>query len=400
MKSISLLFLLLTAAISLQSQENPLETIITRQKKDFGAWAQNPQQYELQVIYTQIDRDAEGKPTFTSYTFGIEADRYFYPASTVKMPVAILALEKLNELGIVGLDKWTPLKTGAARSPQTPVVTDTTAEQSLPSIAHYIRKIFLVSDNDAYNRLYEFLGQGYINRKLQQKTYVDTRLIHRLSAPGFDVEENRHTNPVTFYRYDTTLYYQGPVYSRAAHELSLQNELRGKGFKNGAGEIIMEPFDFTQKNYCSLQDLHDILQAVIFPNAVPPARRFNLTTSDHAFLQQAMCELPRASRYPDYSDKADNYVKFWMYGDQKEDTDIPKHIRICNKVGWAYGFLTDVAYIRDQKNGIEFMLAGSIHVNDNQIYNDGQYEYEEVGLPFFGELGRAIYAWEQKRRGK
>ncbi|MDP9231009.1 MAG: glycoside hydrolase family 9 protein, partial [Bacteroidota bacterium] len=41
-----------------------------------------------------------------------------------------------------------------------------TAANGFPSIAQYIKKIFLVSDNDAYNRLYEFLGQQTINDKL------------------------------------------------------------------------------------------------------------------------------------------------------------------------------------------------------------------------------------------
>lgn len=390
-------FLLLLLSFTLSAQENPLESIISTHKKKFSQWAQDPERYEVQVIYTQIDRNEVGKPEFTTYTFGVEKDRYFYPASTVKFPAAALALEKIHELGIIGLDKWTPMKTGATRTPQTPVLVDTTAEQSLPSVAHYTRKILLVSDNDAYNRLYEFLGQEYANRKLQEKGYTDSRLIHRLSAPGYDVEGNRYTNPVGFYSYDTTLYYQGEVYSRAAHQLSLQDELRGKGFQNSEGEIMMEPFDFREKNYFSLQCLHDILQAVIFPKATAPEKRFNLSVSDYAFLQQAMSELPRESRYPDYSGKSDNYVKFWMYGDQSEETEIPSHIRIFNKVGWAYGFLTDVAYIQDKKNGVEFMLTGSIHVNENQIYNDGQYQYEEIGLPFFGELGRAIYDWELKR---
>lgn len=400
MKRLKHLFLLpfLLLSLVLTAQENPLENIITTHKKNFGKWAQEPEHYEVQIIYTQIDRNEAGKPEFKTYSFGVEKDRYFYPASTVKLPAAILALEKIHELGIIGLDKWTPMKTGAIRPPQTPVVVDTSAEQSLPSVAHYIRKIFLVSDNDAYNRLYEFLGQGYANRKLQEKGYSDTRLIHRLSAPGYDVEGNRHTNPVTFYRYDTTFYYQGEVYSRAAHQLSLENELRGKGYENSEGEIVMEPFDFREKNYFSLQSLHDILQAVIFPKAIMPEKRFNLSVSDYAFLQKSMSELPRESRYPDYSGKSDNYVKFWMYGDQSEETEIPSHIRIFNKVGWAYGFLTDVAYIQDKKNGVEFILAGSIHVNENQIYNDGEYEYEAVGLPFFGELGRAIYDWELKRK--
>ena len=84
-----------------------------------------------------------------------------------------------------------------------------------------------------------------------------------------------------------------------------------------------------------------------------------------------------------------------MYGDSEEP--IPNHIEISNKVGCAYGYLTDCAHIRDTQNDIEFFLTATIHVNRNQIYNDGNYEYETIGLPFLAELGRLIYQYELKK---
>src|SRR5688572_13814246 len=68
---------------------------------------------KLQVIYTQIDRKKKGKPVFTDHFYHVDPDNYYYPASTVKLPVAILALQKLNELKISGLDKYTTMITGA-----------------------------------------------------------------------------------------------------------------------------------------------------------------------------------------------------------------------------------------------------------------------------------------------
>ena len=65
-------------------------------------------------------------------------------------------------------------------------------------------------------------------------------------------------------------------------------------------------------------------------------------------------------------------------------------IRIFNKVGLAYGTLTDVAYIRDKNTGLEFFLTATVLVNENQIFNDDIYEYEELGIPFLAALGREI----------
>ena len=50
---------------------------------------------KVQIIYTQIDRRKNGKPEFTDHYFNISDSSYFYPASTVKLPIAILALQKL-----------------------------------------------------------------------------------------------------------------------------------------------------------------------------------------------------------------------------------------------------------------------------------------------------------------
>jgi hypothetical protein len=109
---------------------------------------------------------------------------------------------------------------------------------------------------------------------------------------------------------------------------------------------------------------------------------------------------PRESDYPAYPEHAhqDNYVKFLMFGDMKQDTvKISPNIRVFNKVGLAYGFITDVAYIIDYDKGVEFMLSATIHVNKDGIYNDGKYEYESIGFPFLGQLGRAVYDYEVTR---
>jgi hypothetical protein len=65
-------------------------------------------------------------------------------------------------------------------------------------------------------------------------------------------------------------------------------------------------------------------------------------------------------------------------------------IRIYNKVGDAYGTITDVAYIKDKKNQIEFFLTATILVNENKIFNDDIYESDQIGIPFLAALGRAV----------
>ena len=84
-----------------------------------------------------------------------------------------------------------------------------------------------------------------------------------------------------------------------------------------------------------------------------------------------------------------------MYGG--EGNNLGEDIRIYNKVGEAYGFLIDIAYIVDFEQKIEFVLGAVIYVNENEILNDGQYEYEAIGYPFMRDLGRVFYEYELGR---
>jgi len=394
-----MLALMLVNAPLLMAQKNVLYKLLHRHADQFGDVLQRPGQYDVQIIYTQIDRDENNFPHFTSHPFQLDEKKYYYPASTVKMPIAFLALEKINRLKIMGLDKYSTLKHDAGSPPQTAADTDSTAANGLPSVAHYIKKIFIVSDNDANNRLYEFLGQAQINEALWSKGFENVKLVHRLGIGGFDEEANRRTNPVRFLQGEKLLYHQGEVYGHADRDFRLEGTLRGKGYYED-GQLVNAPFDFSKKNYISLQTQHDILKAVIFPEAMPAAQRFDLTEDDYRFLYQVMSEKPSESRFPDYGDKPDHYVKFFMFGDRQDGEKMPANIRIFNKVGWAYGFLTDVAYIVDFEAGVEFFLSATICVNENGIFNDDTYEYESVGLPFLANLGRVIYEHEKQRKRK
>jgi hypothetical protein len=107
---------------------------------------------------------------------------------------------------------------------------------------------------------------------------------------------------------------------------------------------------------------------------------------------------PQESDFPQYDSSYNGaYSKLLMYGGKG---DIDPNIRIFNKEGDAYGFLTDVAYIVDFKNNIEFFLSASISCNSDGIFNDDHYDYETVGYPFLRNLGQVIYQYELQRKRK
>lgn len=374
-----------------------LKNLLEQYPQYFSQILKNQDSLGVQIIYTQINRDENNQPSFTDFYFNVNRDKYFYPASTVKMPVAFLALEKLNDLKIAGLTRQSTMITDSAYSGQTAVYNDPTSKDGRPSIEQYIKKIFLVSDNDAYNRLYEFLGQEYINEKLHQKGYTDVQLLHRLQLP-LNEDENRHTNPVRFFDSTGKLIYEKPaIFNQKIYE---QRDTKiGKGYMKG-NQLISEPFDFSKRNRISLPDLHNILRSVIFPNSVPASQRFNLTADDYRFVWKYLSQFPGETDYPQYPEFSDwdAYCKFVLYGSEKGN--LPKHIRIFNKVGDAYGFLLDIAYVVDYEKKVEFLLSTVIYCNNDGIFNDDKYDYDEVGFPFMKHLGQVIYEYEAKRSKK
>lgn len=164
-----------------QKPANILEQLLLSNPDKFKKLTDNPEKYRLQILYTQIDRDAKNKPTLTTYSYRSDSNEYFYPASTVKLAASVLALEKLNALKI---NKSTTFQTLKKRPSQLEIKTDSTAKSGLPSVEHYIKKILLVSDNEAYNRLYEFLGQRPFNETMHSKGFNGVRLTHRLQTPS------------------------------------------------------------------------------------------------------------------------------------------------------------------------------------------------------------------------
>lgn len=377
------------------SWEGSLEVLMRSQPHRFATVMANPDKHRVQIIYTQIDRDDENRPHFRSYTYRLNADEYFYPASTVKLPVALLALEKIHRLNVAGLDRNTTMLTGAEGHGQIGVTADPSAPDGFPSVARYIRKVLLVSDNDAFNRLYEFVGQAEINEALRTKGLQDTRILHRLDLV-LDVESNRHTNPVRFVDGDNVLFSQDAVYSPRSYVAS-RPEVLGRA-EVIDGILVDRPKDFAEKNAFPLQDLHDVLKALIFPESVSLDERFDLTPDDYRFVYRNMSRYPHESGIDEYRDVEEYpqaFVKFLMYD---RDDSIPENIRIFNKIGSAYGFLTDAAYIVDYREGIEFILAATVYTNANETFNDGNYEYETVGFPFLRNLGQAIYEIESRRK--
>lgn len=368
----SLLISCLLSCTDQLPQGNLLEQALASDNPKIRRVMDSVGRFEVQIRYTQIDRSNAGI-FLTDYDFQVDAHNYFYPASTVKFPTAVLALEKLNKIDTLNKDTRFYVEGDSVET----------------TFAKAISEIFAVSDNLANNRLVEFLGQDAINEGLKKRGVQPVRIAHRLGFHSDDVA----TKPLIIYMNDsTTATLEGTV-NTSPKPLELNGVKKGKGFID-EDSLMREPFDFSLKNHYPIVAQHALLKRIIFPELFSEDERFDMSNAQREFLLTAMSSLPKKLGY-DPKEFYDGYGKFFMYGDTKED--IPENVKIYNKVGWAYGTLTDCAYIVDEKNKVEFMLTATLLVNQNGIFNDDTYEFDEIGIPFLAQLGREFYALELKR---
>ena len=361
---------LLTGCADPPPVTDPLQAVLSSEDTSIARVMAAPEGYEVQIRYSRVLRKGDSV-TFSNYDFRVDPEQYFYPASTVKFPVALAALEKLNELDSLN------------RNTRYYIEGDSVEK----SFARDITEIFAVSDNHANNRLFEFLGQDAINHRIAAKGAGPFRVSHRLGIH----RDVLTTQPLVIYLNDTLTTLSSPIVNSPPELLEISGVLKGAGYMEG-DSLIPEPFDFRKKNYLPITTLDGLMKRVIFPEAFPEDQRIQISTEQRTFLLETMKILPRQAGY-DPKTYPDGYCKFFMFGDTEDP--IPDQIEIYNKVGFAYGTLTDCAYIQDREAGVEFLLTATILVNQDGIFNDDQYEYEEIGLPFLAALGRKLYEYER-----
>ncbi|HEV8240392.1 MAG TPA: serine hydrolase [Thermoanaerobaculia bacterium] len=345
--------------------------------------------HRLQVVLGVVEARPGARPILVQHGFRAGAE-YVYPASSVKLFAAVAALERLAELrreSGLAIDFDTPLV-------YQPLFAGDQVEDKDPSnlaggkitVAQEIRKIFLVSDNAAFNHLYELVGPDRINASAERAGLPGVRIVHRLSEPH-TAEENLRTPRIDFA--DKRFTWSLP--ERTAQPLPPAPDMPGLRVGDAYldGEKRVEgPLDFAAKNRAPLAVLQRALCMVVRPDVDCGGPGFALSEADRELLLRAMRRLPRESVNPRVSreDHPDAYVKFLLPGLRR----VMPAVRVYDKSGQAYGFTLDNAWVVDAGTNKSFFLAAALYTNQDGVLNDDLYDYDTVALPTLADVAEAV----------
>jgi beta-lactamase class A len=344
---------------------------------DLAALAQNPD-YRVQIVAQTRNR---GTRQWQKTSWQLTPERWFSTASVAKLPIALLACEKIATLGL-GLDAQIGFT-------QPPIGGEWPAnEPEYEALSRTLNRIFTVSENPPFNRLFDFLGVDAMSERLTALGYPSARLISRMSAPVID---NARTRAGLVKDANGTVVFEFPERLGSIRVSDLAEVSTGLGFLSDDGVLIEGPHDFSKANFVALADSQQMLKALIDPASVPVEQRWAIPESMRLQLLVIMARMPRESTDPVYDpvEYYDGYARFFMIGDSKAEK--PQSLHLIGKSGEAYGFLTDVSFITQDGSDLELLLSANIYVNADGIFNDDAYEYESLGYPFLAALGRAVW---------
>ena len=375
------ILLLVICSSLLSCNSNPIELVL---KSDpyFKEIIKDKEDYEIQVMLTKVNDD-NTKIDFQNYQYQHDENQYFYPASTIKLPIIVLTLKKINELRSKGSD--ITLKSKIILNTKDNY-SNFKLQDSITSFQNIIADIFLVSDNSASNILIDFIGYNYFNDEMQNAGFDKTYLNHKFNPDPYvnstwqisDLDNNIISS------------------INDNQKIIIAND-KTNGLNKGErryfnGEILDESLNFSKKNRFSITDMHNLIKYIFYPEIFDKANTFNLNVEDYDFIRYWMSRFT----YEDIGEKFigdenffETYNKFFIHGDEQSVSN--EQIRVYNKIGQAYGTSIDNGLIKNYQNNVEFILTSTIYTNKNKVINDNLYEYDDIAVPFLAKLSRAIY---------
>lgn len=335
-----------------------------------------PEDYKLKIILSQVATDKNGSKQLYTWHFRDTICEYFYPASLVKIPMALSFMEFLNDEGIFNHNL-------------SDILIDSSSYIKERNLHDDLMLMLSASDNNAFNRLYNLMGCNFININLLKKRYKNTFIVHRFEQGNEKYQQTALPIKILTCNYDS-------IYSHTADSTTA---ILGHEFKDslvGIGyylndSLIPKPKSFRYHNYVDIRDVHDMMISFFFPQSIKH-KPFNVSQTQRDTILKFLRLSPLHPNFSEYADTSvfhPNFLKFILFGRDK-NINYPE-IEFYNKSAMAYGFMADCCYLKDTINNVEFFLTIYMYLNKDEILNDNKYEFDTIGVPFMRRFGELIY---------
>ncbi len=348
----------------------------------------NRDKYRLQFIVTDIKRDQDGQEEFTTYDF--TTGEYFYPASMVKLPTAVAMFEILDSLQ---LSRESYVKMNRDFNCGGSSFVDLTLKRNIP-ISLAIEDMLSISDNAYYSLFFNVVTPKLLNFKLSERQLKNTNIYGGFT--GCPRGKWLETHSFSIFSPEGRLQISYPKSALDSSEFMYRlpyttQKLVGK-YQIENGRKVEKPYDFNSFLDYPLGDIHKTVFRLVFPQEVAAKERFQVSFDSRKYLLKCMGNFPREMKNSSYHNKdqyPDNYYKYTIIGNKPELASSGRY-RIFSKIGIAYGFVTESAYVVDFENQKDFLVSVSIYVNDDDVVNDNVYEYSKIARPFIANFTRLI----------
>ena len=342
-----------------------------------------PEKYRFQVLYGVITPGAA--PKLERHGFRADAE-YFFPASSMKVPIALAAYDRLGALRSAPPGK--PALTRDATMRIHPVSGN--AEPYVTTLARETWRALIVSDNFSANRLLAMVGHREVHETLWALGLPSVR-IHGAFATGAE------TDPAELSPRIEVTTAEGAAAELPARRSDLvPPPTDAPGLAIGKANIVdgrrvEGPLSFADKNAIRLRELQDALIRIMRPELLPAGSRPDTASKeDLAYMREALGTLPSASGLAGFERNvvADYQLSPFLRGIER--VRARGQFLIHSKVGQAFGFLIANAYVVDKATGRAFFLIASVYANPEETMNSDAYAYDAISFPALADVAEAF----------
>lgn len=336
----------------------------------------NSLKYHLQINFTRIDEQGENIK-FEDYS--LNKDKYyFHPASLIKLPLAVASLELLtkyqNQFNI-GLNNPVQSSTCACD-----LNTDKYVNNKLnPTLDILFREMLIMSNNDAYNFFYNFVGTNYFNSRMKDLSLENVILRNRFSSSCTVQSADKHGG--IYFLKDTT----GTKY-----KLNCSNDSNLTMNQS----IYLGDLNSRNLNLASLYSIHKLMVQIFYPKAFNPNFNLLMSTENLNYFKNTISSYPKS--ISDYVNLPNTYHKYLIPSHLINNND--SSLKIYSKNGNAGGYISDVMFLKDDKSNIKYFLSVSMFNYQQKKYYRRRVYYTSPGIDFFRKLSKILYDYEKNKK--